>query len=556
MSRYWSEDYAISQLAAKHEWLVEHGYDEVPPMEFYRQLFPKGSLQDGKNDGSGKGNIVATRLMIPKVKAKYEQIMREENLSVKRRPQYVIGDDLAELEKAIEPRSGEFALIPPISYFGRTHSAKNADCLFSLTIDIDLVGVAQLKNLMKQFSEKSQRPILPPSYIASSGTGVHLYYFLKEPVRLYPNMQPIYSALKKALIEYVWWSDLVSQKEDYTRDLKGVTQGFRAVGSLTKLGYPYIVKAYKVSGKRYSLEEIRDSIPNCGIVLLPPKAQTSLNMARLQWPEWYERRIVRKEPKRERPVFHQNRAMYERFKEVMRNQIRPGGRYHSIVALCATGLKCGIPDDEIRKDANEFLEYYESITDSDTNHFMQSDIDEALKSALMLKNRSRTLRTTTEWIEDNCHIKLHTNRRKKGERKPQKEHLEEARAIKAVRKKMGKITDGRPSKASVVQEWQQEHPEGTKSECRSDTGLSYPTIRKHWIIDADRQQETGRLKRFGDIVDLPSVKSLDDISREMDKLTAYINTLSREQLSQWQQDNVKEVDELMKLFDEFKELQG
>ncbi len=40
--------------------------------------------------------------------------------------------------------------------------------------------------------------------------------------------------------------------------------------------------------------------------------------------------------------------------------------------------------------------------------------------------------------------------------------------------------DGAPIKKDIVKEWQAENPNGTKKECKDDTGLTYPTIRKWW----------------------------------------------------------------------------
>ena len=44
--------------------------------------------------------------------------------------------------------------------------------------------------------------------------------------------------------------------------------------------------------------------------------------------------------------------------------------------------------------------------------------------------------------------------------------------------------NGRPigsgTAQEVVCEWQRRHPEGSKSQCKLETGLSYPTIRKWW----------------------------------------------------------------------------
>lgn len=47
-----------------------------------------------------------------------------------------------------------------------------------------------------------------------------------------------------------------------------------------------------------------------------------------------------------------------------------------------------------------------------------------------------------------------------------------------------KVDEGRPkgsgTKQEIIQEWRRNNPKGTKKECKEQTGLTYPTIRKRW----------------------------------------------------------------------------
>ena len=147
------------------------GYPEVSPHDFYRELFPAGSLQQEPEDG--KGNIIATQIR-PSGKGRTRQ--------------WVIDDSLKMLDKVIGDR---FVLIPPISFYGKSHTKENAHELFAVVVDVDYVGKQQLKNLLKQFGNGVQ---LRPTYLVSSGKGVHLYYFLQEPVQLYRNREEVLGA--------------------------------------------------------------------------------------------------------------------------------------------------------------------------------------------------------------------------------------------------------------------------------------------------------------------------------------------------------------------------
>ena len=345
----------------KEELMLERGFPEVSPHEFYRDLFPEGSLQSAEHDG--KGNLIATQIR-PSGKGRTKQ--------------WVVDDSLNMLDKVI---GDEFGLIPPITFYGKTHTKQNAHELYAVAIDIDYVGKQQLKNLLKQFGNGVQ---LRPTYLVSSGKGVHAYYFLKEPVQLYHNLEDTLAELKEAFIRRLW-NDTSSIRPD-SPDITGIYQGFRCVGSQSKLGADFPVKAYKMSDNRYTLEDIKDSIPNCKVDLSvltekpkKEKGKLSLDEAKKLYPEWYQERVVEGRPKK-KGTWVCNEALYEWWKNKIFTEVKVGGRYFSIMALCAYGLKCGISERRIRQDAYSFLEHLESLTDDEDNHFTREDVKDALKT--------------------------------------------------------------------------------------------------------------------------------------------------------------------------------
>lgn len=279
----------------KEELMLERGFPEVSPHEFYRDLFPEGSLQSAEHDG--KGNLIATQIR-PSGKGRTKQ--------------WVVDDSLNMLDKVI---GDEFGLIPPITFYGKTHTKQNAHELYAVAIDIDYVGKQQLKNLLKQFGNGVQ---LRPTYLVSSGKGVHAYYFLKEPVQLYHNLEDTLAELKEAFIRRLW-NDTSSIRPD-SPDITGIYQGFRCVGSQSKLGADFPVKAYKMSDNRYTLEDIKDSIPNCKVDLSvltekpkKEKSKLSLGEAKKLYPEWYQERVVEGRPKK-KGTWVCNEALYEWWK--------------------------------------------------------------------------------------------------------------------------------------------------------------------------------------------------------------------------------------------------
>ena len=443
----------------KAELMKSRGFPEVAPKEFYRAIFPVGSLQS--EIGDGKGNIIASQLR-PKGKGRIKQ--------------WIVDDSLIMLDKVM---GDSFGLIPPISFYGKTHTKENAHQLFAMAIDIDYVGLQQLKNMLKQFGNGVQ---LCPSFLVSSGKGVHLYYMLQEPIELYHNREKPLAELKEAFIRR-HWNDTSSIRPD-NPDITGIYQGFRCVGSLSKLGEGFLVRAWQLSDRRYTLEEIKASIPSCTVDLSQiyekPKREKKKNGVTLEeakelYPEWYQSKIVENKPLRR--TWTCNTALYEWWKRKLEDEVKVGGRYFSIMALCAYGLKCGISDQQIKKDAYSFLEHLESLTEDEDNHFTKSDIRDAFK-ALKEDNKLLSTIASRAWIEKNTKVPIPANKRNG---RKQATHLKIARAtLEIMNDDAGRALQGRPDKQEIVEQWQQQHPDGKKIECERETGLSRHTVLKWW----------------------------------------------------------------------------
>mgnify|MGYP000611763117 FL=1 len=353
-----------------------------------------------------------------------------------------------------------------------------------MAVDIDYVGEQQLKNLLKQFGNGVQ---LRPTYLVSSGKGVHVYYFLQEPVQLYHNLESALSELKEAFIRRLW-NDTSSLKPD-APDITGIYQGFRCVGSQSKLGAEYPVRAFKLSENRYTLEDIKASIPDCKIDLSvlyrkpSPECKKTIPIEKAKelYPQWYQERIVEGKPKK-KATWTCNVALYEWWKSKIMNNVKVGGRYFSIMALCAYGLKCSIPDAQIKKDAYSFLDQLESLTDEENNHFTRDDVKDALKE-LKADHKLLSTMASREWIEKQTKVQIPPRKRRK---KPLKRDdgtaFQAARMLQDLQDPDGewRNKDGRPDKSKIVQEWRIVHPDGRKADCIRATGLDKKTVYKWW----------------------------------------------------------------------------
>ena len=101
--------------------------------------------------------------------------------------------------------------------------------------------------------------ILPKAtFVVNSGTGLHLYYVLQEPIPMYPHNQRCLKELKYSLTRQIWNRYTSTIKEP---QIQGILQGFRVVGSGSKLGREYPVTAYRFGGP-VELERLLDYIPD------------------------------------------------------------------------------------------------------------------------------------------------------------------------------------------------------------------------------------------------------------------------------------------------------
>ena len=118
----------------KLSWIQEKGYQEVKPLDFYRELFPVGSFEEKgqqfKRNQGGKPNGILVKLGISKG-----------------RKQRIITDDLEELKNNI---GDENVILSPISYEGKTRRTINARYLYAFTFDLDGQEIPQLRDTFHQ----------------------------------------------------------------------------------------------------------------------------------------------------------------------------------------------------------------------------------------------------------------------------------------------------------------------------------------------------------------------------------------------------------------------
>ena len=450
----------MRQLYREKNEHLEKFLEPVTPFEFYREIFPEGSLERRGHYEDAKGNGIA--ITVPKGE---NGIALEIEGDGKAR-RHTITDELDTLQ---ELQDTDFTIMSPISYFGRQRSGKNARYLYALVFDLDGVGMPQLRDTLHQMN----KDILPKAtFVVNSGTGLHLYYVLSEPVPMYPQNQKYLKELKYALTRQIWNRFTSTIREP---QMQGVLQGFRVIGSSSKLGREFPVVAYRLGGT-VELEKLLDYIPDSNgeqqrIHGLMRKSRLSLAEAKEKYPDWYERRVVKKERRGRWTV---KRDLYDWWLHLIREEIHVGHRFYGIMTLAIYAKKCDIDEDELRQDAFALLQPYDDMSIEDINRFTKDDI----VCALEMFNEDYVTFPRDD-IAKISGLSMPVNKRNW---RNQEQHLQFARGIREIKSKLGEdVTGGgRPSECSRVLTWRQQHPEGRKADCHRDTGLDPKTIRKWW----------------------------------------------------------------------------
>lgn len=463
-------------------------YPEVTPYDFYRDLFPEGITARKDEIKANKGNIIASRFT--------RQGLGKHMLHCN------IGNDLPEKEMEYF-LNYKNAYIPPISYFGKSRSKKQAHLMFAVVVDIDLVLIGNLRDLIHQYSNSEGYYYPPPTYIVNSSKGVHLYYLLDEPYKIEPGRSDFEKRmkaikdLKKDMIRRSW-NDYTSIDPD--RDAANIWQIFRAVGSKTKFDDNSVVTAFKVCDKKYSFVELKELFySDVDLACLSPltKAQWEAKVEEIKqkYPAYYQRVIVEKAPPKRRGCFDFPPQMYYKWVERVRMQGTEGHRYFCIKVLFANAIKCNIPRKEALQDALKLLPILDGRT-KEKEPFTKDDVMAAYREAYLSGEDKTDLfhRLPTDWIVENTAIELPKPKRNYRKRR---EHLqaenwknEKGRptanvckqnrelALRYMREN-GEIT-GRPSAEQTIKQYRAEHPEGKPKDCIEATGLSKNTVYKWW----------------------------------------------------------------------------
>ena len=448
---------------------------EVTPLEFYTSIF-RGYLDipDEMNPGAYTGIVI-------------EKLPKKDNEN-KKGPQahrYSVTDGFIELLNLIET-SENFCLMSPISYAGKKRTKEYARYLFALAIDLDslLYEKGEPAGAYNLFYQMAQEILPQPTYLVSSGTGIHVYYVFDEPIPLYRSNVRTLEAVRKQIVKLLWNPYVTADYKKEDIQWESLWQGFRVVGTKTKNGN--ICRAFRFgNGDTVSFNYLCSFIDRKSDPKLKPMPKYSYLELKTKWPDWTKRHF----DSNGRPLKHPikkywvcDRAVYDWFLHRITKEVQPKHRYHSLMCLAAYALKCDVSYEEFEKDCWDLFDIYEERTIDEENHWKKSDVESALKSY-----KQESLKgISVDAVAAYSGIEIKKNKRNY---QKQKDHLEEARAIRDIRMhRQGRKWDdnnGRKPKKDIVQQWRKEHPDGRKADCIRDTGLTKPTVYKWWDGGSD-----------------------------------------------------------------------
>lgn len=444
---------------------LEQYFDELKPLEFYRGIFQEGELETRGKQEKGKYHAIAVELL-PKAAENKKNVRR-----------YVVYDDLKEIEQLLE--SDNFIIISPISYVGLSRKSDNARYIYAMAIDLD--GINQEQNIIDLFhqmhTEYFGKIFLPtPTYVVSSGTGLHLYYQFEQPIPCFTNIVKQLQRLKKNLTKKIWngYTTELSDNIQY----ESLFQGFRLGGGVTKQGGR--TRIFEIGGK-VSIEYLNDFVTDDRdkVTEYTYKSRLPLSMAKEKYPEWYEKRVVNKQPK---GTWTTKKDLFYWWLDKLKTGATVGHRYYCIMCLAVYAKKSGIEQEELEEIAFSLVDKMEELTDKEDNHFTRADV----LAALEMYNDSY-IRFPIDSITKLTQIPIEKNKRNG---RKQEVHLKMARMTKQFMKENDEVViEGRPSKAYEVFSWKYSNPNGTVKECVAETGLSKTTVYKYWNCSQEEQKE-------------------------------------------------------------------
>lgn len=376
------------------------------------------------------------------------------------------------IDEALEQaESRNDVLLGGSTYFKEFVSKQTAKDVHAFIIDMDNVWSGVLLRALQDDWNTEKETLPKPTYIVNSGTGLHLYFLLDEPIPHYQCNAEGIDSLYRALAVQQTTKRIYLQKQ-----VQWFGQDFRMAGSLNKYGWRNEV--FKV-GEKWDIDELGKAVGLKDVHFVRYGEKRTKPVS--------ERQRTKNRPKRK--GWRCNRGFYDYTLERCRNETKEGTRYMSMCALTVIAWKCNVPIAEVERDLLGLLPNY---NDGAVRQIKEQEVHHALlmyNERAMLTQRERL----QDWIgwkyqpKTNRHYGRQVFKRKKSEEARERGLSNTNLEVRGwtVRDAMypngeWRNKDGRPIAQQTVQSWREAHPAGRKADCIRETGISKPTVLKWW----------------------------------------------------------------------------
>lgn len=457
--------------------ILQSQYEEIDGCSFYKYIFPDNEKQGELNTDFSKPNAIYL----------YEDEKDKGSKRTLRRR--IMLSDVWEHDYMEYVEQNNLTLCSGLTYRSRANRFENAQRMNALILDIDGVGGYEIRNLLLRFGQPAEniRTLPIPTFVVMSGTGVHVYYVLEEPIDLFPNIKLQLKSLKHDLTFRMWEYKSTSKLEAI--QYQSLNQGFRMVGSINNK-YGTVIKAFQTGGK-VTLDYLNSYVkPQSRVDINRPFSPSKLTRAeaREAYPEWYQRVVVEKNRRQKKWDIKgkQGYALYEWWLK-RAGEIKGGHRYFYLMCLVIYACKCDVPKEKLKEDMQEVYASLRLVEHE--NPLTEQDIESALEAY-----SKEYYNFTIADIEKLTELRIERNKRNG---RKQKDHIRRITLLRDSDYPNGewRNTKGRPSAERKVEDFLRENPKATKAEVIRGTGLSKPTVYKHYeaakeMINYERLEPT------------------------------------------------------------------
>jgi len=475
------KEFSIDEFNIRNDLLTQRFGNPLSVKDFYRLVFPEGFLE--KEGEQRKEGVTAIMTVVPVSKKNADGTVVKPKAYTR-----IVTDDLNVLSDYNSMQN--FLLMSPVAYYGKRPQQKLARWLMGLVFDIDDVYQDNLANFFRLAYDVKALPI--PTLVVSSGNGLHLYYLFKAPVPMYPYLKLALTQYKEGLTR-ILWTKWTSRNKNI--QIHGINQGYRLVGSRTKVGrfkeIDYRVLGWKTGDRvdfHYLDGFLSDENQLANIYKRFTKGKTPLAKAKVLWPDWYQHVII--EGKKTSGEWTCKEDLYNWWLRKIRKEGVVGNRYNCMRLMCAYALKSGVTAKQVLEDMQEIYEQFSAMTTIDNPNYLTT---EEMQKAYRQYYHPEFRHISIASIEKLTGFSIPKNRRNY---RKQAVHLEIARLAQKL--KFGsswRYHGGRPTAEAKVREFRKKYPYATKAQCQKITGMSKGTILKWWDVAASSIKKSKALPK-------------------------------------------------------------